>query len=159
MVAETQMNSTNGSPTPSQSMARNTGELLADAMTLAELQGKLLALDVQDDLRKFIAPLVMLVTGAVLGLSCLPVALVTIALGLVAGAELAPWLAFLLTLLVGVTLAAGLVLGGVWYLRNEFTFLARSRAEWQQNVRWLKSMVRRLGSGSRRTVQPGQRSA
>jgi len=159
MVAETQMNSTNGSPTPPQAVARNTGELLADAMTLAELQGKLLALDVQDDLRKFIAPLVMLVTGAVLGLSCLPVALVTIALGLVAGAGLEPWVAFLLTLLVGVTLAAGLVLGGVWYLRSELTFLARSRAEWQQNVRWFKGMVRRLGSGSRRTAQSGQRSA
>jgi len=158
MVVETQINPTNGSPTPPQSMARNTGELLADAMTLAELQGKLLALDVQDDLRKFIAPLVMLVTGAVLGLSCLPVALVTIALGLVAGAELAPWLAFLLTLLVGVILAAGLVLGGVWYLRNELTFLARSRSEWQQNVRWFKSMVRRVGSGSRRTTQPAQRT-
>jgi len=139
-------------------MARNTGELLADAMTLVELQGKLLALDVQDDLRKFIAPLVMLVAGAVFGLSCLPFALVTIALGLVAGAGLAPWLAFLLTLLVGVTLAAGLVLGGVWYLRNELTFLARSRAEWQQNVRWFKSMVRRLGSGSRRTTQPARQA-
>jgi len=135
-------------------VARNTGELLSDALTLAELQGKLLAIDVQDDLRQLITPLVLLVIGAVLGLSCLPVAMVTIALGLIAGAELEPWLAFLTVLLSGAIIAAGFMVLGVWFLRNELTFLTRSRAEWQQNVRWFKGMVRRLGTASGRPAQP-----
>ena len=108
MVAQTPVTPTNGSDASApQSVAHNTGELLADAMTLAELQGKLLVVDVQDDLRKLIAPLAVLITGAVVGLSCLPIALVTIALGLMAGAGLAPWLAFLISLLIGAAGAVG----------------------------------------------------
>jgi Putative Actinobacterial Holin-X, holin superfamily III len=157
MVAQTPVNTTNGSGTsPQHGVAHNTGELLADALTLAELQSKLLVVDVQDDLRKLIAPLAVLITGAVVGLSCLPVALVTIALGLVAGAGLAPWLAFLISLGIGAAVAAGLVLGGVFYLKRGLTFLERSRTEWEQNVRWFKSLVRRLGSSSNRSVHPGK---
>ena len=150
MVAETQVNpknGKNGSSTASPGVARSTGELLADALTLAELQGKLLTIDVQDDLRKLITPLVLLATGAVLGLSCLPIVLVTVALGLIAGAELAPWLAFLISLGIGLAVAAVLLAAGVWCLRNQLTFFVRSRAEWQQNVRWFKSLVKRLGTG------------
>ena len=70
-------------------------------------------------------------------------------------AGLAPWLAFLLALAIGAVLAAVLTASGIWVLRNKLTFLSRSRAEWQQNVRWFKSVVRRLGSGSGRPASPG----
>jgi len=157
MVAQTPVTPTNGSSTsPQQGVAHNTGELLADALTLAELQSKLLVVDVQDDLRKLIAPVVVLITGAVVGLSCLPIALVTIALGLMAGLGLAPWLAFLISLLIGAAVAAGLILGGMFYLKSGLTFLERSRAEWQQNLQWFKGLVRRLGSGFSRSVRPGK---
>jgi hypothetical protein len=159
MVAQTSVN-TNGSGTagtsPQQAVARNTGELLGDAMTLAELQGKLLLVDVQDDLQRLILPFSLLVTGAVLALTCLPIALVTIALGLIAGADLAPWLAFLITLGGALLVALGLILCGVWYFRHGLTFLNRSRAEWDQNIRWFKSLVRRLGASSpSRPAEPG----
>jgi hypothetical protein len=139
-------------------MARNTGELLGDAMTLAELQGKLLLVDVQSDIKRLILPVALLVTGAVLALSCLPVAMVTIALGLVAGVELEPWLAFLITLGGALLVALTLILAGVWYFRHGLTFLSRSRAEWDQNIRWFKSLVRRLGASSpSRPAEPGPR--
>lgn len=169
MVAQTPVNMTNGSSgaggggssgrsSAPQSMARNTGELLGDAMTLAELQGKLLLVDVQDDLKRLIMPVALLVTGVVLALTCLPIAMVTIALGLIAGAELAPWLAFLITLGGALAVALVLILAGVWYFRHGLTFLGRSRAEWDQNIRWFKSLVRRLGAGSpSRPAEPGMR--
>lgn len=168
MVAKTPVNTTNGSSgtgaksdgrgSAPQAMARNTGELLGDAMTLAELQGKLFLVDVQDDLRRLIMPVALLGTGVVLALTCLPIAMVTIALGLVAGAELAPWLAFLITLGGGLAIALLLILAGIWYFRHGLTFLNRSRAEWDQNIRWFKSLVRRLGAGSpSRPAEPGKR--
>ncbi len=155
MVAQTKINPANGPTSPPAAVARNTGELLSDALTLAELQGKLLAIDAEDDLRKLIAPAVLLAAGAVMSLSCLPIVLVTIALGLVEGAGLAPWLAFLIAVAIGAALAAALLAAGISVLRNKLTFLSRSRAEWQQNVRWFKSVVRRLGSGSSRPASPG----
>jgi hypothetical protein len=155
MVAQTQINPNNGSTSPPAAVARNAGELLSDALTLAELQAKLLAIDVEDDLRKLIVPLALLTAGAVMGWSCLPIVLVTIALGLMEAAEMAPWLAFLLALAMGAVLAAILVGSGVWFLRNKLTFLSRSRTEWQQNVRWFKGVVRRLGSSSSRPASPG----
>lgn len=155
MVAQTPISPTNGSPSPPVAVARSTGELLADALTLAELQGKLLVIDVEDDLRRLITPVILVAAGAVLGLSCLPIALVTIAVGLVAGAELAPWLAFLIALAIGAGVAAILLAAGIWVLRNKLTFLSRSRSEWQQNVKWFKSVVRRLGSRSNRPGAPG----
>jgi membrane protein DedA with SNARE-associated domain len=158
MVAETQVNPPNGSSAPL-AMARNTGELLSDALTLTELQGKLLALDLQDDLSKLITPLILLAAGAVLALSCLPLALVTIAFGLVAGAHLEPWLALLIALAIGLACAACLVAAGAWCLRSQLTFLSRSRVEWKQNVQWFKSVVRRLGANSRRPAAPGHERA
>ena len=170
MVAQTPVNTTNGSSgaggggssagraSAPQSMARNTGELLGDAMTLAELQGKLFLVDVQDDLKRLILPVALLLTGVVLALTCLPIALVTIALGLMAGADLAPWLAFLITLGGALVIALMLILAGVWYFRHGLTFLNRSRAEWDQNIRWFKSLARRLGAGSpSRPAEPGKR--
>ena len=155
MVAQTQVNPTGGASSPSQAVAHNTSELLADAVTLAELQGKLLAIDVEDGLRKLLTPLVLLVAGAVLALSCLPIVLVTMALGLVAGWDLAPWLAFLIAAAIGALLATALLATGLLLVRYRFTFLARSRLEWQQNVTWFKSVVRRLGKSSSRPPAPG----
>ena len=155
MVAQTQVNPTNGSNSPPMAVARGTGELLSDALTLAELQGKLLVIDVQTDLRRLIVPVVLLVAGTLMALACLPIFLVTIAAGLIAAWDLAPWLAFLIALGIGALLAAILLAGGVWFLRNKLTFLSRSRSEWQQNVQWFKSVVRRLGPGSSRPASPG----
>jgi membrane protein DedA with SNARE-associated domain len=156
MVAQTQVKPTNGSTSPPLAVARNTGELLSDALTLAELQTRLLVIDVENDLKRMIAPAILLAAGWVMALSCLPIVLVTIALGLIAGAGLEPWLAFLASVGIGAALAAMLVAAGVWFLQNKLTFLARSRTEWQHNVNWFKSVARRLGQSSSRPAAPGQ---
>jgi membrane protein DedA with SNARE-associated domain len=155
MVAQTQVKPTNGSNSPPLAVARGTGELFSDALTLVELQGRLLSIDVGNDLRRLIVPAVLLVSGAVMGLSCLPILLVALALGIMAAWNLAPWLAFLIALGVGAFVAAILLAVGGWFLRNKLTFLSRSRSQWQQNVNWFKSVVRRLGSTSSRPASPG----
>jgi putative superfamily III holin-X len=157
MVAQTSVDQTNVPPDPSppQAVARNTGELLSDAMTLAELQSQLLVLDIQDDLRKLILPLASLLTGIVLALSCLPIALVTIALALVAGTGIAPWLAFLISLAIGLVLASCFMFPAILYFIYQLNLLERSRSEWQQNLRWFKSLVRRLGKSFSRPAEPG----
>jgi membrane protein DedA with SNARE-associated domain len=152
MVAETQVNPTNGAPSPPAAVARSAGELLADALTLLELQARLLKIDAEDDLKKLILPAVLFVAGAVLGLSCLPIAMVALALGLVAAAGFEPWLAFLIALCGGGVISAALVAMGIALLRSRLTFLPRSRAEWQQNVNWFKSVARRLSARSDRSV-------
>ena len=154
MVAQTSVvDRTNGADnSPPRAMARNTGELLADAMTLVELQSKLLLLDVQADVRKLITPLVLILIGAVLGFACLPVALTALALGVSAATEMELWVAFSISLMVGLAIAGILLGAGVWYLLHGLTFLARSRNEWNQNVRWFKNLLRRLGDKPRQPV-------
>lgn len=150
MVAQTSIDRTNGADnSPPQAMARNTGELLSDALTLIELQGKLLLLDAQSDLRKLIIPIALILTGALLTFACLPIALTALALGLVAATGMELWAAFLTSLVVGLAIA-GILLGvGVWFVLHGLSFLARSRSEWGQNVRWFKGLLRRLGDRPR----------
>ncbi len=145
MVAQTSLNQTNGADSsPPQEVARNTGELLSDAMTLAELQGKLLLLDVQSDLQKLIRPIAMIAVGALVLLASLPIGLATLGMGLIA-AGLEPWIAFLISFAAGLVIAGLLVGLGVWYLFHGLSFLERSRNEWDQNRRWFKGLIRRLG--------------
>ena len=155
MVAQTQIAPTNGNSSPPQAFVRNTGELVSDAMTLAELQGQLLVIDFKDDLQRLLWPIGFLVAGAIVALGCLPIVLVTLALGIMAGTGWPPWLAFLTSLSVGLVLAAGLIGGAIWQLRSGLTFLVRSRSEWQQNLAWFKSLVRRLGKSTNRPAEPG----
>ncbi|HUE70919.1 MAG TPA: phage holin family protein [Pirellulaceae bacterium] len=156
MVAQTSVDRNNGADnSPSQAVARNTGELLSDALTLIELQSKLLLLDVQSDLRKLITPIALVLTGALLAFACLPIALTTLALGLAAGTGMELWAAFAISLAAGLVIAVALLGAGVWFLLHGLSFIAHSRVEWDQNVRWFKSLLRRLGDRPRQPTQPG----
>jgi hypothetical protein len=152
MVDQTKVNTSNGYETPPRAVARSTAEFLHDILTLAELQGRLLVLDGQSELRKLIFPLVILVTGAVVCLSCLPIALAALALLLVEAAEFTLAQAFGIALLVGLALGGVLVMGGVFYLRSGWTLFERSRTEWQRNVQWAKDVLRRAGRRAPETI-------
>ena len=151
MVAQTQVEQkTNGADnSPPRAMARNTGELLSDAMTLVELQSKLLLVDVKSDLRQLIAPVVLVFCGVILALAALPIAMIALALGLEAATDLQLWAAFAISFAVAILIAGGAIGGGVWFLLHGLSFLSRSRSEWVQNVRWFKNLLRRLGERPR----------
>ena len=140
------------------SAARNMAHLLHDAVTLAELQLRLLVLDCQQAGASLRAPTIAIGLGAILALSCVPVALVGIAILLmdVGGFTRveAVWLTFAIALIV----AAVSVSCGVWWLRSRTSLFESSRVEWVQNIERLKEMLRRT-SHPLREAQASNRSS
>lgn len=146
MVDQTSLNgSSTTSEAPQRAVARNTAELMADAITLAELQGRLLAVDIESGIWKVVPLAFTFLGGIVLAASCLPIALAAAALALVEYAAFKPPLAFALSFLGGGLVALALLAAAVWQLRSGLGLLERSHAEWKQNLKWLKGMLKRMG--------------
>jgi hypothetical protein len=144
MVDQAQVTTNGPSESPPRAAARNFAELLHDVLALAELQGQLVAVEARDEIKKTIGPTITMACGAVLVLSCLPLALVCAALFLDELTQLSMAQSFLVTLLVGVVVSVALILGSVWYLRRNISLLERSRTEWASNVRWVRGVLKRL---------------
>ena len=106
-------------------------------MTLAELQIELLKVDVQDGLKPLIAPVTLMIAGAIVLLGCIPVLLAALALGLIA-AGLVDWQAFLAASAIGLAVAAIIGTLGWWRLRKLPAVFGRSRDEFKNNVAWVK---------------------
>jgi uncharacterized membrane protein YqjE len=156
MVREAQMNGGNGNgeppygtgaDAPQRVVARNFRELVGDVMTLGELQWQLFRVDLEQMKAQAVVPIVVLAAGAVLLLSCVPIALVALAICLNEFTKLTPAAAFLIALAVGLVLGGLLCLFGAWRLRSSLGVMKRSQNELGQNYRWLKKMLGRLSSG------------
>jgi hypothetical protein len=127
-------------------------DLAHDLVTLAELQGQLLATDLRDGARQAKTPAVLLVVAPVLALSALPVLLLGCARLLANGAG---WSESASLLTVGaIALALAAVLGWLGWarLQKALSVVTRSREEFTENVRWLKAAL------SRRSKVEGLRS-
>lgn len=150
MVDQTTLNGEGTSrDKPVQAAARHAGELLHDVLSLAELQGRLLVVDIHQDVRRLIPLGAVLVAGVGLALSCLPFALVCVGLLLLETTRLSPAQAFGITLLGGMIVALILLTVAAWLLRYRLqNLLRRSRTEWHQNFGWVKQTLRRAGSRS-----------
>jgi hypothetical protein len=145
MVDQTKVNgSSRRAEAPPRAIARSTGELLEDLLTLAELQLRLLVVDVRQGVVRLAIAAGAIVAGAILLLGCIPVALAATALCLVETTSLTLPQAFGLSLVGGIVLAGGLAAGGIMYLRRRLDILERSRAEWRENAQWFRSALRRL---------------
>lgn len=124
-------------------LAWDLGSFANDAMTLTELQSQLLAADMRECSRRAWVPSLFVVGSVALGLACFPIALVTVALGLVQFLELSTFMAFLIVLVAG---AIGSVLMGIigWIkVRERAATLRRSRDEMVRNLRWIKRVITR----------------
>lgn len=145
MVDQTQVD---GAPraaeAPPRAVARNTAELFSDVLTLAELQGKLLLVDLESSIWRIVPPAISLLAGVVLAGSCVPIALATAALALVEYVRFTPAQGFALSLLGGSLVSLALLGAAVWQLRAGMRFFERSQIEWKHNLRWLKSMLKRM---------------
>ena len=152
MVDQANMNGKGAASSPARGLVTNFYEFASDILTLVELQTKLFAEDARLGRKRFVAPAILLFCGAGLILSCLPIALVTIALLLMELAAWSPAQAFLAT--VGIGLLTGILLasGAAYFLRNSLGVFQRSLNECDANVRWVKNALRRFG---RRTNEPG----
>jgi hypothetical protein len=86
----------------------------------------------------------------VLLLSCVPIALTCVALFIDELTDLTLAQSFLITLAIGLVLGGIVALVGAWMLKKSFDVLSRSKNELQQNVRWVKTMFKRLGTSEHR---------
>jgi uncharacterized membrane protein YqjE len=151
MVDQAPLKDKNGvRESPPRAAARNLSELMSDVMMLAELQGQLAMVEFRQELRKLVPSVAVLAGGIILAFCCLPLALVCIALMLDEWTQLSRPVAFLVTLGGAVLLALLLVLGSVWYMRSSIGLLDRSRAELSLNVKWIRNMLKRMGTSDSR---------
>lgn len=147
MVDQAEVTKTNGrTELPPREMARNTADFLSDVATLAELQGKLVVVDLREGTSKLMGSVVMLALGGVVALGCVPIALAALALVLHEYAKLSASASFGIALLAGVVFAAILALPAALALKKNFWMFERSRSEWRRNMQWLRDTMKRLGS-------------
>jgi len=134
-----------------QSAVRNMAHLLHDAVTLSQLQLRLLMVDCQQAGGSLRGPTIAIALGTVVALSCVPVALAGVAVLLIDMGHLtrveAVWLTFAMALIV----AAASIGCGIWWLRSATRLFESSRVEWTQNIESLKEMLWRTSHPMRET--------
>lgn len=132
-------------PTTATNMTGGISELAHDVVTLAELQLKLMRLDVQESARRMVGPIVGLVVAGVVAMGCVPVLLMGLAYGLAETTTLSLAGGALVAGVIGLLLA-GLSAYLAWRrLRCCSVQLDRSRKELTQNVNWIMQAVSRPG--------------
>lgn len=122
---------------PPRTVARNVGQFAHDVVSLAELQTELLKVDAEDYLKRTAKPLIALAITVVVALGCVPMALATLALGLVQ-AGLQTWLAFLIATATGLIIASVSGIAGWLWINKSFDAFRRSRQEFRSNLTWIK---------------------
>jgi hypothetical protein len=142
---------------PTRAVARSTGELLHDITTLAELQGKLFVVDVQDGVSKLVISVVLVAVGAIIALGCVPIALAAIAIAIFEYARLPLAASFGISLLIGLVLAAALTIPALYAIKKGLWMFERSRDEWRKNMQWAKEAMRRMSQGGSAPLVPSSR--
>lgn len=139
MVCQTQMNGRHESPI--RGAARNVADVWHNALSLAELQGRLFLVELAGAARRSSVAAGLLAIGAVLGLAALPIILVCFSCLLI-DAGLSAAAAF--GIIGGTTLVIAIVLALVGYsqVARSFRDFPRSRVELKRNYQWLKETVR-----------------
>jgi hypothetical protein len=126
---------------PAAVFARNFSDCARDIVSLAELQSRLLSLDLKQVVRQAAVPAALAGTALAVLLGSVPIMLMTIAYALVDVAGWSRWAAFLLATVIGLILGSGLAAGAYAIFRNSFNALDRSRKELADNLRWLKEAL------------------
>ena len=131
---------------PPRAVARNMADVGHDVTVLAELQLQLLSADCREATRRLTLPTGLAAVASILAVCALPILFVALALGINALLEWPAWAGFLLT--SGVFLLLSVILLGVAYagFRRSMKPLDRSREEFNQNIRWLKDVLRNMGT-------------
>jgi hypothetical protein len=122
---------------------RHLGELVHDALTLAELQVELLKVDLRDARRGAAWALALVGMGAVLALGSIPVLLFAAAHGLIVGFDWpAPW-AYLAVGGVAAMIAGLLAWWGTRQVSAAIGTFDRSRSELKETLQWFKGSLHR----------------
>jgi len=142
MDQQTKIANRNGVPEiASQGLAGDVNTFVSDVLTLAELQSQLLDADVREFAGRGWIPSLVLIGGLALGLASLPIALITMALGLVQWLETSYFTAFLMVAVAAVIGSACMSIVGWIQLRQRTVVLRRSRDEFVRNLCWIKKVL------------------
>jgi hypothetical protein len=132
---------TDEQPAAGKGVYRNVRHLGRDFVNLAELQFKLLSVDLKDVKGHALGPALGIGIGLVVLLATLPVAMIAAAHLLIDFAGWPPAAAY------GLAAAVGLVIGGVLLfvcakrIATSFSALHRSRQEFIKNLDWIKTVL------------------
>ena len=150
MIASTRSNSTRFDESPG-GMGENVANLASDLMTLAELQTKLLWLDLQQSRIQAQFPLVMIVTGILTVLGVIPVAILSLGDAVASSSELPQYAARLIVAGGFLLVAIIAVWQGAAGLARATRTLERSKAELQDNLTWIKKVIQQTTTSNRRS--------
>jgi formate hydrogenlyase subunit 3/multisubunit Na+/H+ antiporter MnhD subunit len=119
------------------------GELLHDAISLAELQAELFKIDCREGMRRALVPLVLLFSAAILALGSVPIVLIFVAEVLIEGGHFSRTAAFLIAAAMGLGIAGAVGWAGWSYSRRSARMFRRSAEELTRNLAWIKRVVAR----------------
>lgn len=144
MGCETKISEQNGSPerTP-KALAHEMGELARDVFMLAELQVQLFVVDMRECGARVLVPGLALLSGAVLGFACFPIALTALALWFIEVFETSYLAGFLMAVVAGVVLSSLLCIIGWFQVRKQLAVMRRSQQELVRNLHWIKKVLER----------------
>src|SRR5262245_20484405 len=153
MVDQAQVTTKNGKKNghdelPPRAVARGTAEFLHDFTTLAELQGKLLVVDLKEGTAKLLVPVISLLVGAAIALGCIPIALAALALMLHEITTLTLASCFGISLAIGLFMALVLVIVAFGVVKSGMAMFDRSLHEFRRNMQWAKDTLKRHGQSS-----------
>jgi len=143
MVSQT--NAVNSADQPLKAVARSSSEFADEFFSLAELQTRLLMLESREYAGRAQSSLLLIVGGALLLGTLIPLALLTLAALLMEVASLTLAQALASALLIGAVAGLTLVIVGYQTLRKLPEAFPRTVREWSANSRWLHNMIRRQG--------------
>ena len=127
--------------TAPRAVAHNLSELLHDALTLGDLQLRLAWLDARLLTKELVYPVTLLLVAVMVVLSCIPIALATVALALDEATRLTLPQAFGFTLAGGLVVGAATALVAILWMRRTVHPFRRSIAECDANVQWIKKVL------------------
>jgi uncharacterized membrane protein YqjE len=142
MDGETQMNTNGNHRGAEPNVAASFSELTHDVIELAELQGKLFALDIKNTSQKARTGLVLGLVGVSLLLGSIPVALFALAELMIRQFDWTRDAGYGLATLIGVLLSGGILAAAWASFRTGISTLERSRDELKRNITWIKSSLR-----------------
>lgn len=143
MVGEKKMTGQNGRQRlPPAATLHNAKRLSHRVLSLMELQGRLLKMDLQEGLHSLVVPLALLFGGVVFAFSFAQLLLVTVAHALRQWAELSWAAAYLSAALLALAMAAAATWIGLRLLQRRWNVCNRSMQEFNTNVAWLKKSLK-----------------
>ena len=130
--------------------------LAHDALTLAELQVRLLTVDLRDARRTTGSALAGLLAGGVLALGAVPLLLLGAAHALIQFLAWPTAAAYAAVGAVAAAFAASLIWFGWKAVVHALTTVKRSRSEFTETLRWLKSSLKYGASDDRASRPPNE---